>query len=681
MEAGKMNGNHSGRGPRISKAIQKDEWDRINDIIPTLKGIPRNNLSLLKVTNYDEAAGLIQLKYIDNLIPSPEISQERGKIYDIRTGTVVCAGSTYTHLALGDSIELDDSGNILYQEIDSEGTPIRVTDDTPLMTFPGYEFLTSSETEKSTFAQALNQPMSNLTNEPGVLSGNKTFIRPYSEGTHLSLFKHGGKVRLASHSNIDTRGSGATFFRGATGKMEMKISKLSKYQGVAFASLFDDGGFGFDNKSVFPVEGCFNSPYVYRFLICAPELSHASRVAIRRKAYLLFIGVHKVWNYDGEVPGVECPYQFGPVKNENDPRPYGGMPDNRSLDKVLDLASMARCKIVENLPPYIDEPIVYYPRKSFSLQECNIFLQKGFDMYLDQPSDLTDVDQRLWPGEALMMTTYYTKNGRKYVRNVKLMSESYKYRLDCHPGVSTLRGDMLNFSLRAGLPNAFPDDIPPIGPFDVEHIIHTLVNPAKMYPEGFHFLGPPSNLDMEYVRSFDIFTKRLASVLVYIYTCNPTRHLEAVTLFIDFLIKCDNLIEWIAEHALDESFFSGTIVDDLIKKSFAQTNYTYGTYLGIHERQNGSEPSDELRLQYYLAAAANTVRYQLNYKECDALIRYVSYDWSTEESAKKFRMPDITGEKQKQKKFTESEMRQFKRGPGKVNNKNKKNKSFHTQKK
>jgi hypothetical protein len=44
-------------------------------------------------------------------------------------------------------------------------------------------------------------------------------------------------------------------------------------------------------------------------------------------------------------------------------------------------------------------------------------------------------------------------------------------------------------------------------------------------------------------------------------------------------------------------------------------------------------------------------------------------------------MPELTGLKKKPKRYTEGEMREYKRGPGNVNQKNKKNKPYQIKKK
>lgn len=654
-----INTNPAKNSIKYSKTISEVYRRDLDNIIPSIRGIPKHIISELKVADYDPALGLVQVTYLKDSIPSADASHERGKIYDIKTGIAVCGGSTYTSLAVAenDSINISKYGNIHISEIDNKGNKITNPRNTDTIIFPGMEEVYTAADPFGRFeAQAREGNfIENLTNDSNLIRGMGTFIRPYMEGTHLSVYcARDGKVRIATHSKINARGK----FDSSTGVG--KITGMSKYAGVNFSRVYDEiaGKGGPLDKKLFPVKGCLCSPYVYRFLLCAPELTNASRVVIINKykeevehmmrttgsvnpallqkpqvnAFLVFIGVQKMWDFDSDTTW--CPYQFGASPNPSDPRPYGGLPDDRSLQQVIDIKSMVSIPVIDTITGMIDEPCIYYPKHSFSKQECDDFLSRGFDIYSEEPNDLTNVDQRLYPGESLMMTAYYTFSGKRYVKNIRVFSQSCFYRYECHEGSSSMRNNMLKFTIKSQTPGAFPNDIPIVVPLVFQSVYDVWL--SWINKGGLVDFPIPQNLENVAVKDLAPAIRRLISLNVYIYTCNPSRYAELIDLLVTFLAKCHQLAEWLVYNTGDEDVTTGTIADSLIEKATTLTR-TFADNINMQMIEQGEQLTDEVMFANLQSAAQMVIHNSLNYVECDTLIRFIDMDWSAENAADKFR--------------------------------------------
>lgn len=553
--------------------------------------IPREVIPELSYRRSPVDNDLIQFNYYNNIVPSEQASAYRGKIVDVRTGKPVCGGSTYTHLAIApnDELEIDEDNNIILRIVDDNLSP---TGQIIKMPIPSNEFARRARFLKKKLdeldqkvlaaggdiewisnseAGSINQELlddaiaelrelkkeqestkklydiamiesdgsmapnygsspvndatggTNLVHDVDVITGTQSFFRMYSEGAHLYIFKHNGTVYFATHNN-----PAAGYWRDG------QLVAKGRFGGLNFRtfvqSYLDIGGPHPDR--LFPDPAVLTSPYVYRFLVCTPERVINSRLIINSNGYLVFIGVHKMWEY-----GPSCPYRTD--INEVSGKPFAGTRDDRTPTELLDLNNMidtSKIVVVSSLDDVlIDEmPVIYYPRSSFSVEECNSLLRLGLDAgnLFDARSE--GWDPRLGLGESLMLTKYYNVDGVNYIVNVRLMSSSYAYRMSCHNGKEwDILKDMNDFVEKSLEPGAFFTDHKYLNfhPFLHREVYQEFIVPCNDALEigdyyDMYYPRPPN--EIYDIRGTNNFFRRMVAANLYIYTVNPKQQMYLI---------------------------------------------------------------------------------------------------------------------------------------------------------
>ena len=661
--------------PQMSWKYSDKSSKELDQIVRRLDGISSSVLDDIIVTHYDASLNLIQINYKEKEgeAISTEASEQRGKIFDTRTNRAIVGGSTYTHLAVSSNEKINISpidGTIRYDEIDKNGNFLpRQGPSEMIFPTPAYAHLyheaqmtpvdrlmreVHNAQDKVLFRNAEANQMTfaiNLANDDDVISGAKTFIRPYVEGTHVYVYLFEGLVRFANHSNVN--------IEGISQSKDSAPKHVAGYGDISFMDEWRKMN-GFQGQELFDLTKVRTSPYVYRFLIAAKGLQKASRLQVQGSGFIVFIGVQKMWNYNSNGP-----YQYGEEENPKDPRPYAGAVDERSYKEVLDLQRVMdarpeqfRLEIKSSLV-HGNNPFVYYPRDSFGEEECNDFLNIGYETYSSDREEILDFlkdgdySSLLYPGESLMMTTYFKKGYRIHVKNVKLMSMSYYYRYK-HQGGASTRNNMIRFSLlSAGL---FIDhEIPFSEPYDIIELDDTFNYPDGVSEEvasqreadnlrEINYMQRPFNTPVpataEKVKEYDNFQRRLMAVSVFLYIVSPVRQLEALKVFINFISDMEKLAEWIAQVSIDHDFKTDTVADTSIGKAIALTlgyfkqiiyqdvprKVEYYEALSDEDKLNSSPLLTESEQLVMLHKAAHEAIFQgMNFLDCEDIIKYIGF--------------------------------------------------------
>lgn len=551
--------------------------------------IPQSVISELVYKTNEFIPDTVQLNYRGDR-PSDQASAQRGKIIDNRTGTAIVGGSTFTHMAIvrgnilnikNDQIILDLVDENLHFIGRTISMPIPMSEGTRRVRylnkllsdaknkkgFHNLRDLTGLDEEAIQYHiqtdDKLNQEINrieqelivariesgdqsteqdphvniyddatggrNLAHDIDVQSGSQTFIRYYSEGTHLYVYKFEGTVYFATHNN-----SSAGHYRDG------EFGGNARFGTKTFINAYNEIGGPHPDK-LFPDPDVLTSPFVFRFLVCTPEHIKNSRLIVNDKGYLVFVGIHEMWYYDSA-----CPYST--KKNDVlDNRPYAGKEDNRSVSQLLDLNNMvdtSKIQVVSSLDdvPIDDIPIIYYPRASFDVDECNHLLYYGIDGNIEFDPVREGMDIRLGLGEAMMFTHYQERDGTNYITNVRVMSESYAYRLQCHSNAErNAIKDMSRFT-EGGVENSifeYGGDYINFRPFVVSEIWDRFMHPLTDHDADVEIHGPsfynvpPHGL----IKPSNNFSKRMIAANLYIYITNPKNQMTLIMFLYNIHMK------------------------------------------------------------------------------------------------------------------------------------------------
>lgn len=456
--------------------------------------------------------------------------------------------------------------------------------------------------------------------EENVVSGNNlaisstiaeqggSFIRYYAEGTHVYIYKFNGEVLMASHKNAR---AGYYDENGIfTGK--------AKFRGITFASMYKRIG-GPDPKSLFP-ETCLTSPYVYRFLICTRENSFATRYITNDRGYLVFIGVQKMWNY-----GAGCPYDYGMYQSGGRyAKPFAGTKDDRTEEELLAIGSKTTLPVHGSHVDSSVNPYIYFPRSSRTIEDANELLSRGLGC-----TNVKYFDHRLGEGESIMISYFDVVDGKKYIRNIKLMSQSYYFRLSIHNEPSNIL-NLRYYALNAEKPDYVPNEAPAVIAYNHESYKQSFIDPF-MIKDELMMLYCLTEVQVDENVLHPAY-KRLMAATLYIWSANPALHMSLVADFMLFLEDIQSLCVWIASYITIERPEGDSDTSKLLSKITNEVRHNSNAYLS-HLGQQGHDIDDDLAFNNAYEFAINYVYENLNYIECGNLVSYMLTTFENRQAA------------------------------------------------
>lgn len=366
------------------------------------------------------------------------------------------------------------------------------------------------------------------------VSEDSSIIRYYAEGTHVYIYKFNGEVLMATHKNA----------RAGYYNDNGDFVGTSKYGGISFATMYNRVG-GPEPKSLFP-ETCLTSPYVFRFLICTRHNSFSTRKLINERGYLVFVGVQKMWNY-----GDDCPYETGwhePSSHRysvSQRKPFAGTKDERTEEELLNIELLTSLSVSTSYSTDCSvDPFVYFPKFSVDLTEANRLLSQG--LYCSDTEPPSDI--RLGDGESIMISYFETINGKRYIRNIRVMSESLYFRYNIHRNTVDINS-LIKYSVKAEDPDYVSRDAPVIKAYTIDDYLASFTVPYV----SKNIINMISSLEEitvdDLLLSFGMteipaFYRRLIAVTIYIWSANPSKHMYLVKDFLTFYENIQELTMW-----------------------------------------------------------------------------------------------------------------------------------------
>ena len=232
-----------------------------------------------------------------------------------------------------------------------------------------------------------------------VIDMEKAIIKPKFEGTLLRVFKYDGKVYHSTHRRLNANksrwGRSATF-------MEM----YTELGGPKDEDLFDPK-FSY-------------SPFCHLFLIVHPDVLVVSKISLN-PGFLVYLGPKEMFSpndpnfpYKDEIDKVEVGVQTPPVTTE----------------------------LIQSAPEEGGKAL--YTPLNLTIEKANAHLRYGFY----EPFDDSDLEPRLSPGEAIVITTL-TGDGQVKPCLIQIQSTAYSWRLSMrenNPNLLHRFYDLVNFS-------------------------------------------------------------------------------------------------------------------------------------------------------------------------------------------------------------------------------------------
>ena len=241
----------------------------------------------------------------------------------------------------------------------------------------------------------------------------KTMITPMFEGTILNISKIDNKVYYSTGNTLHAENS---FYNGSA----RYVDAYNKLGGPAEQLLFDPN--------------VTDSPYTHVFILVLPELLSCTKLDVG-SGFLVYVGANQNWDQH-QAPSY--------VKYETKP--------------WFDFQSPLLSHDIDELD---DKPFIY-AINNMTIEQANKFLRFGF---MD-PFDIKGYDQRLLPGEALILQDF---TNPKQPKTIRIYSSSYAWRRSIRGEEPSIRATFYHLADDRNLPiSLFERKYPKLAEIDID---------------------------------------------------------------------------------------------------------------------------------------------------------------------------------------------------------------------
>ena len=374
-------------------------------------------------------------------------------------------------------------------------------------------------------------------------------IHYHSDGTIVRIFKNGGAVYFSTHTNLDAAGSHSRWGGYATSFYTSFVEIMKKINGPMPEDLFSDD--------------INYSPFVYIFMITAPDVVMNSMMPCSKTGYITFLGTVTLWGFIDDKHGASSiDYESSPYKWTNDAsdrRPYvGSWKDEDTfpvkVEKLIG-GTVWDENVVDYPSGYINgsqgpdpatDTFLVLPR-SLTIEEANKILLYGV---VSDSEIVESLDYRLTPSDSIIIVP----KGADNWWSIHVKSTPYVYRERLHASepnrymnyVINTSPATFDLTSRGGM-NMFLELVPPVKRISsVKFGPDTIANPSnfiadKLYTES-ELKGLSYNEKLEIVHT------------AYILTVNPIWQYYAYLSQLRLDQDKEDLVRWLMAESSNEAF-------------------------------------------------------------------------------------------------------------------------------
>jgi hypothetical protein len=359
------------------------------------------------------------------------------------------------------------------------------------------------------------------------------------ESTGIYKFKHNGKVYTSTGKSIDAS-------KSHWGKSKTFTQIYNELNGPVDDHLF--------NHAV------QYSPDVHEFLLVHPDILNVTKLPVQ-SGFLIYLGFKPVWH-----PQSILYHGYDPHVHED----------------VLPVIGTTK------IPLNVTEPVIYTP-VDITLEEANHHLQYGFW----KAQDLSKIDERLYPGEFILIYSYDEDGILK--ETIKVQSESYKWRLDTRNQDANLKHrffELVSTSYKwhknaemNDIYNEFINTFPIMSVIEISKLEEMLKDgPIVIYPQTENYTTG------KYINMCNKIELRFYNIFLCFLMCVPLYQQKYVLfLYNEFFKERGDLIHWIKEVARKNAKNKIELTDDkykrlnnIIYEAQKQANYNVHNPHSIH---------------------------------------------------------------------------------------------------
>lgn len=241
----------------------------------------------------------------------------------------------------------------------------------------------------------------------------KTMITPMFEGTILNISKIDNKIYYSTGNTLHAQNS---FYNGSA----KYVDAYNKLGGPAAELLFDPS--------------VTDSPYTHVFILVLPELLSCTKLDVGA-GFLVYLGANQNWDQ-----------HQAPAHVNYETKPW------------FDFQSPLLSHDIDELD---DKPFIY-AIGNMTIDQANKLLQFGFM----EPFDVKGYDQRLLPGEALILQDF---SNPKQPKTIRIYSSSYAWRRSIRGEEPSIRATFYHLADDRNLSTAaFEHKYPKLAEIDID---------------------------------------------------------------------------------------------------------------------------------------------------------------------------------------------------------------------